>query len=107
MLILGNQFPCLGQFAGLLANHALLVEGALSAGADLADACHGLDGLLHEVAVVSDGFVAAGAEEEGAVYGHFLAGLYAGGLGPLEFVGVSAVLEVLVAFTPAGRGASC
>lgn len=98
VLVLGDELACLGELAGALAGHALLVKDALPAGADLADALHGDDGLLHQVAVVALGDVAAGAEEEGAVADHLLAGLDTRGLCPPERAGVTLHLEVAVAF---------
>lgn len=86
---------CLGLDAGL--GHACLVEGDLSAGLDLLDALHGVEGGGDELAVVANGNVALLFELEGGVDGHLLAVGLAEGLGPANLSWVALQLEVLVA----------
>ena len=73
VLVLCDELAVGLEVALLVAAHAVLVELALALGADLRDTLHGLEGGGDQVAVVTDGNVAASGEGEGAVDGHFLA----------------------------------
>lgn len=101
VLVLGDELEVFGILAGALAGHALLVEDALAAGADLADALHGVQGLRHELAVVPGGDVAAGRELQRAVDRHLLAGLLARDLRPLHLTGLALLREGPLALGPA------
>lgn len=46
------------------------------------------------VAVVTNGYVAAGGEVEGAVHDHFFAGSLTESFGPFEFTGVTLHFEL-------------
>lgn len=92
--VLGDEFARSQELALAVAGHAALVEVALAAGADLDDLVHGLQGLGGELAVVADGDVAAGGEQQSRVDDHLLARRLAEGLGPLELTRVALHLEL-------------
>ena len=72
MLVLGHQLARAHNLPGPIADHAFLLEGALSPRPDLADALHGVQRLVDEFAVVPLRHVAARAEEQCAVADHLL-----------------------------------
>lgn len=123
-----DEAPVAGELDRPLARHAAPVEDALAPGPDLGDApvfllscvssynmmkigqewnglewkdaLHSLERLLHQLAVVAHGDVAARGELQGAVDDHLLAGGLPERLGPLQLSRVSLHLELCVC----GRG---
>lgn len=65
-------------------------------GLEWKDALHSLERLLHQLAVVAHGDVAARGELQGAVDDHLLAGGLPERLGPLQLSRVSLHLELCV-----------
>jgi hypothetical protein len=98
MLVLLDELPIVLALPLLISTHPRLVERAFPALPDLGHTGHCLESGLDQVAVVSDGDVAALGESEGGVDGHFLAVRAAERFCPGEFAGVTLHFEVLVAF---------
>jgi len=96
---MGHQFILnVHLLLGFRLGHSPVEETLLSSLLDLVNLLHGLQGLHHQVSVISRGDVPALLELKHGVVGHFFAVGHTGSLRPLQLPWVLLTLEELVAF---------